>query len=62
VHLAIVWLPAPAGVVVGALLVVLALLPRGPVHALYRAHGLPRSGADGARRTPVAAAGRPAPA
>ena len=62
VHLTIVWLPVPLGAVVGAGLVVLALLPRGPVHALYRAHGFPRGGAALAKRAPVAATGRPAPA
>lgn len=58
VHLAIAWLPAPAGAIAGALLVVMALLPRGPVHALYRAHGFPESGAAIERRRRAAAATR----
>ena len=58
VHLAIAWLPAPAGAIAAALLVVAALLPRGPVHALYRAHGLPDGPAAERSRTAAAAAAR----
>jgi hypothetical protein len=61
-HLAITWLGVPLGIVVAAGIVIVALLPRGPVHALYRAHGLPRAAAaprGGAGERPTA---RPAAA
>jgi hypothetical protein len=49
IHLALVWLGTAPGLVAAAALVAVALAPRGPVHSLYRALGLPepalRSGA-----------------
>jgi hypothetical protein len=47
-----------AGIPVAVALVALALLPRGPVHALYRAYGLPGAEETGGRV--VAPAGRAA--
>jgi hypothetical protein len=40
-HLAIAWLGAPLGIPVAIALVAIAVLPRGPVHALFRRTGLP---------------------
>ena len=60
-HFAIAWLGAPLGIPVAVVLATVALLPRGPVHALYRALALPQQGAaePRARRpaTPPSVAG-----
>jgi hypothetical protein len=47
-HLAIAWLGAPAGIPAAIALAAAALLPRGPVHRLFRAHGLPAEGVPSA--------------
>jgi hypothetical protein len=51
-HLAIAWLGAAAGIPVAVALAAGALVPRGPVHRLYRAYGLPEEGAESAEASP----------
>ena len=58
-HLAIAWLGAAAGIPVAITLCALALLPRGPVYALYRALALPEHGVAGPRFASCACAGNP---
>jgi hypothetical protein len=55
IHLAIAWLGTPFGAAAAVALVVLALLPRGPVHALFRAFGFPEAAAQAGRRVRAAA-------
>jgi hypothetical protein len=49
-HLAIAWLGAPAGAAAALALTAAALLPRGPVHRLFRLYGLPREGVPAVAR------------
>ena len=48
-HFAITWLGAPVGAPLAVALIAIALLPRGPVHALYRSLALPEENVVGAR-------------